>query len=612
MTTQGRELGRDEQVEVRSDMGELSLADQILAGEPYAIGFGGQGASWFAPLAELVRGAGLEGHARWLLAEAAALVRPVADELSVARPYGFEPLAWMEWEEAPEESMVLPPAVSGPGIFFAQALALHALTALGLDWRGNRPVGFAGHSLGVLAAAAAEQGGEQDAQFLALGQIIAAAASLVGRRNGLIGSDQAPTLVSVRNVDPEAMRGLLAEFHAIHNHPGDPVLALRNGRRSATISGNPLRLAAFQAYAKGVSEKQTTERKKKLRGGSVFAPLFEPVHATVGFHHPHLAPAVDLVGDWAARCGLDVELGRSFAQQILVEPVDWVRQVEGLLDAGVRWILDAGPGDMLARLTAPVVRGQGVGLVSIATRAGQRALFTPGEAPSLPKRWSDFAPELVRLPDGKLAAQTAFTKLTGRSPMLLAGMTPTTVDPGIVAAAANAGHWAELAGGGQVTEAIFAGHVAGLKELLEPGRAAQFNAMFLDPYLWKLHVGASGSSRRRARRGPRSTGWSSRRGSPTSRRRWSWWRSCVRLVSRASPSSRARSPRSNRWSGSRRRSAAGRRSSPISRADAQAGTTPGRIWTTCCSPPTTSCASSRTWWSASAAGSAPPSARRSI
>ncbi|NED67519.1 hypothetical protein G3I15_41975, partial [Streptomyces sp. SID10244] len=70
----------------------------------------------------------------------------------------------------------------------------------------------------------------------------------------------------------------------------------------------------------------------------------------------------------------------------------------------------------------------------------------------------------------------------GRSPMLLAGMTPTTVDPAIVAAAANAGHWAELAGGGQVTEQIFADNVARMTDLLEDGRQAQFNALFLDPY----------------------------------------------------------------------------------------------------------------------------------
>ena len=84
---------------------------------------------------------------------------------------------------------------------------------------------------------------------------------------------------------------------------------------------------------------------------------------------------------------------------------------------------------------------------------------------------------------------TKFTRLTGRSPILLAGMTPTTVDAKIVAAAANAGHWAELAGGGQVTEPIFDARIEELTQLLEPGRAVQFNSLFLDPYLWKLQVG---------------------------------------------------------------------------------------------------------------------------
>ncbi len=68
-------------------------------------------------------------------------------------------------------------------------------------------------------------------------------------------------------------------------------------------------------------------------------------------------------------------------------------------------------------------------------------------------------------------------------------MTPTTVDAAIVAAAANAGYWAELAGGGQVTEEIFAARMEQLGELLSPGATFQFNSMFLDPYLWKLHVG---------------------------------------------------------------------------------------------------------------------------
>ena len=107
------------------------------------------------------------------------------------------------------------------------------------------------------------------------------------------------------------------------------------------------------------------------------------------------------------------------------------------------------------------------------------------------RAWSSYAPTAVTLPDGSVKLSTKFTRLTGRSPILLAGMTPTTVNAKIVAAAANAGHWAELAGGGQVTEEIFDAASRSWAQLLEPGRAVQFNSLFLDPYLWKLQLGGN-------------------------------------------------------------------------------------------------------------------------
>ena len=115
-------------------------------------------------------------------------------------------------------------------------------------------------------------------------------------------------------------------------------------------------------------------------------------------------------------------------------PVDWVRDIETVVTAGAAWVLDMGPGDQLTRLTASVVRGTGVGVVPGATRDGQRNLLTPGAAPEIAPAWREFAPQPVELPDGRVVVETAFTRLTGRSPILLAGMTPTTVDPAIVAA----------------------------------------------------------------------------------------------------------------------------------------------------------------------------------
>ncbi len=302
----------------------------------------------------------------------------------------------------------------------------------------------------------------------------------------------------------------------------------------------------MQQRCEQISAAETREREAKKRGGAVFSPTFEPVAAEVGFHHPAFADAVEQVADWAARCELDAELARSLAQAILVAPIDWVEQVDSAVASGASWILDLGPGELLTRMTSSGLRGQGVGIIAAATRGGQRNLLTPGAEPEVPRAWSEFAPKPVALPDGRIAVETAFTRLTGRSPILLAGMTPTTVDPKIVAAAANAGHWAELAGGGQVTEQIFADHVAELTELLEPGRAVQFNSMFLDPYLWKLHVGGKRLvPKARAPVRP-STVSSSPPVSRSSTRPCRSSPTCVRPASSTSPSSRARSRRSVR------------------------------------------------------------------
>ena len=268
------------------------------------------------------------------------------------------------------------------------------------------------------------------------------------------------------------------------------MLSIRNGRRSVVITGTPEQLTRFELYCTKIAEKEEAERKNKLRGGAVFRPVFNRILSEVGFHTPRLAGALDLAEEWVSRCpGLDPELARFAARKVFVDPVDWVADVEGLHEAGARWIVDLGPGDVGTRVTAPVIRGLGIGIVPAATRSGHRSLFTPGAIPNVDPAWSSYTPTLETLPDGSVKLSTKFTRLTGRSPILLAGMTPTTVDAKIVAAAANAGHWAELAGGGQVTEEIFNDRIAELTTLLEPGREVQFNSLFLDPYLWKLQLG---------------------------------------------------------------------------------------------------------------------------
>ena len=449
--------GRDD--ESGSTHSTHALVDRLNAGEPYAVAFGGQGSAWLETLEELVSSAGIEAELATLAGEAALLLEPVAKELVVVRPIGFEPLQWVRAlaaeEPVPNAKQLTSAAVSVPGVLLTQIAAVRALARQGMDLAATPPVAVAGHSQGVLAVEAVAAAGARDVELLALAQLIGAAGTLVARRRGITVLGDRPPMVSVTNADPTRIHELLEEFAQDVRTVLPPVLSIRNGRRSVVITGTPEQLSRFELYCEQIAEAEAADRKNKVRGGAVFSPVFEPVQVEVGFHTPRLSDGIDIVGRWAEQVGLDVELAREMTEAILVRQVDWVDEITDLHEAGARWILDLGPGDILTRLTAPVIRGLGVGIVPAATRGGQRNLFTVGAVPEVARPWSSYAPTVVSLPDGKVKLSTKFTRLTGRSPILLAGMTPTTVDAKIVAAAANAGHWAELAGGGQVTEPIF-------------------------------------------------------------------------------------------------------------------------------------------------------------
>ncbi len=446
------------------------LLDRLAAGVPFGIVFGGQGEAWLDRLADLVRRHDLDLGS--LLAGVDERLEPVASEL---RRSGvtFEPLTWADalavgesavgddWQTPPSADDLLMPSLSLPGIALCQIAGLRALLSLGLDPAGA--VGVAGHSQGVFAAAAVEE--LADADVLAIARLAGVATEHVARRRGLLGE----TMVSVTGPTTSDVIDALGALPA----SARVVAHVRNGRQATVLSG------PVDGIAKAV----------ELLESDPYGAVVEPVAARAAFHHPDLAEAAALVGGWAGQCGLNPERAAALTMVALVEPVDWVASVDRVIQAGAHWLIDLGPGDLAARLSFPEASALGVGVVAPTTRRGFRELTVAADAPRPRRPWSDFRPTVVTLPDGTVRAETRFTRLTGRSPILLAGMTPTTVDPEIVAAAANAGYWAELAGGGQVTEPIFAANVERLDQLLEPGRTYAFNALFLDPYLWRLQIG---------------------------------------------------------------------------------------------------------------------------
>src|SRR6202011_2727260 len=152
------------------------LVDRLSAGEPYAVAFGGQGGAWLENLEELVSSAGIEHELATLVAEAEVMLEPIADELVVVRPIGFEPMRWVRahaaGEAVPSTKHLTSAAISMPGILLTQLAAVRALTRQGMDFVATPPVASTGHSQGVLAVESLRTRGARDVELMVLIQLI--------------------------------------------------------------------------------------------------------------------------------------------------------------------------------------------------------------------------------------------------------------------------------------------------------------------------------------------------------------------------------------------------------------------------------------------------------
>ncbi|OFQ58086.1 type I polyketide synthase [Corynebacterium sp. HMSC074H12] len=436
-----------------------SLASRLDA-EPFALSFSGQGYAWLPTLRSALA-AGVRPRIAEYLAEAEELLAPLEEELLPVAPHGFAPLVWADGEPGRAQALD-DAALSAPGILTAQLAVLECLRAHGIELEDA--VSSIGHSQGVLAAAVVEKH-MRPAEALALARLIGAAMVTTARSAGLMRTAQGAPMAAVTGATRQQLREAGAH------------IGLDNGRGRFVIVGTSAELARVKT---ALQENSTF---KEGREGESAAVVVTDLEVSAAFHHPTMQCAVDQVESWAGRIGLEPESTAQLARAVLTDYVDWPERVDSALEAGAHWILEVGPTRGVEPLTRDLVAGRGVGTLAVGAAEGLAQLVEPGRAPSLPRAWSEWTP---RVESGRLA--TAFTRATGYSPVMLPGMTPTTVDPEIVAAAANAGHWAELAGGGQHTDDILQESLRVLRRLLQPGVNAQFNALYLAASQWRRQI----------------------------------------------------------------------------------------------------------------------------
>ena len=480
--------------------------------QPHALLFAGQSTPWTQVLQEVGDNAELMDALRSYDQEAERLLRPVATQLLTV--YGKKLDLFSYASAQPVLGKAKYAEASVPGVVLAQIAALEDARNLGMPFAADTFVAYAGHSQGLLSIDAAgvlvdaaagvinqEEATRRMGLILAIARLIGVAGSQVSARQGIVPETAASPMLAIKGATREQIEALISR---IPQPLGPVAIGVKNARDNYVVSGFPQDLRKLEACMGQEHKHQAKLREQKVRGGNVFDPTAEYLEVSIPFHSSLLRDAVDLVQEWARQCGLDSDLAGNLAQAVLVDQVDWDAQIKDILqnhdewrkERGLGkdsadcalWFLDFGPGATAEKLTKALVEGTGCGLVSASTAKKRLDLATPGISYKPLGNWSRFAPHIVHTPAGDKVS-TAFTRLTGRSTIMVPGMTPTTVEADLPAAAANAGYWAELAGGGQVTEEVFDSNVAHLKELLKEGASVEFNAMFMDRYLWNLQFG---------------------------------------------------------------------------------------------------------------------------
>ena len=340
-------------------MAEQKRPLEQLHNKPFALCFSGQGFDWISSLREALAD-GARDRANEVAAAAARILKPVAGQIAAARPQGFEPIKWAE--NGADGIDLVRAAVSAPGIFLSQIANLYTLETRGLDTA--KAAGVIGHSQGILGRYLMREP-QHAAELLALAEMIGAAATLQGRATGMYLHDGLHPMVMVQGVNRGQLAAVIGELF-----PADsadrPCIGLQNSADGFVVSGKPESVARVCGVLSDTV---------KDANGQIPENLLWRLDVEVGFHHPAMLPAVAQVAEWAAACGLDEEQGRGIAQNVLVNPVDWVAECRSMAALGVRRILEIGPSGGVAMLTQAVLAGAGIEVLDVSGAEGKAALF---------------------------------------------------------------------------------------------------------------------------------------------------------------------------------------------------------------------------------------------
>ncbi|KAF8314904.1 hypothetical protein DL93DRAFT_2166952, partial [Clavulina sp. PMI_390] len=195
-----------------------------------------------------------------------------------------------------------------------------------------------------------------------------------------------------------------------------------------------------------------------------------------------LAVPVFHTGDGSDLRSLTTSLTRSICDQTFIFPLNWTKATS--FPETATHAVDFGPGGLsgIGPLTARNLEGRGVRVVVLGEKGKGAAELYDSHAVKFEDWWSKkWAPRLVKTRDGKIQIDSTFSRLLGKPPVMVAGMTPSTVKAGFVSAILSAGYHTELAGGGHYNAAALRAKIAEIQSLVPAGVGITLNSLYINP-----------------------------------------------------------------------------------------------------------------------------------
>ncbi|KAI5964258.1 FAS1 [Candida pseudojiufengensis] len=325
------------------------------------------------------------------------------------------------------------------------------------------------------------------------------------------GEGRPSTMLSIRDLSIEKVEKFIQQTNNHLPKEKHISISLINGARNLVLSGPPESLYGFNLNLRnnkapnGLDQSRIPFSERKLKCTNRFLPIFSP------FHSHLLTDATELILEDVSQIEFDklaIPVYDTFDGKNLQDTnsKDLIsRLIKLITELPVHWelatnhkashILEFGPGGVsgLGVLTHRNKEGTGSRIIiagaidsnPIDDEYGfKHEIFNKSENKQI--KWAsnwlkEFKPTLVKTTNNKVYVNTKFSQLLGRAPLMIPGMTPTTVNPDIVAASINAGYHIEIAGGGYFIASKMTEAIDEVIAKIKPGYGFGINLIYVNP-----------------------------------------------------------------------------------------------------------------------------------